>query len=205
MLRFLAFLAASFVIAAALSAQVTWREWNQKGENEFRAAEIAASIKSFDKAIQLEPRLAPHHWQRGISLYYASRWKDCVKQFALHKTVNPEDVENAVWHALCVEKTKGREAASKDLIAVSGDGRVPMAQVHRLFAGRATPEDVSKAAGTDPNARFYANLYLALYWEFMGDAAKAKPHMLDAGAEPSANHYMGDVARVHCAVRGWKR
>ncbi|MEZ5353052.1 MAG: hypothetical protein R2762_10485 [Bryobacteraceae bacterium] len=192
------------VFVSLLGAQASWREWNSRGEQEFRDAAIAASIKSFDRAIQLEPRLAPHHWQRGISLYYAKRWTDCVRQFESHRTVNPEDVENAVWHYLCLAKIKGREEARKKLIPIQADGRPAMAQVHDLFAGKAKPEAVLAAAGANNDALFYAHLYLGLYWESMEDDRQARLHMEKAVRDYSAAHYMGDVARVHCSVRGWK-
>ncbi len=193
------------VVVSLLAAQATWQDWNRKGEEEFRSNGIAASIKSFDRAIQLEPRLAPHHWQRGISLYYAERWNDCIKQFELHKTVNPEDVENAVWHYLCLARARGREVARRELIPIKDDGRVPMSQVHDLFAGKTTPEQVLAAAGADTNALFYAHLYLGLYWESLEDEEKAELHLRKAAYDFSADHYMGDVARVHCTLREWKK
>ena len=85
----------------AVIAQGDWRESNRLGEEAFRAGKIDESIKQFDLAIAAQPRLAPHHWQRGISLYYAGRFDDCRRQFEIHQTVNSEDVENSVWHFLC--------------------------------------------------------------------------------------------------------
>jgi lipoprotein NlpI len=190
---------------AFLLLQSSWQEWNRQGEDQFRRAEIDESIRSFDRAIALEPRLAPHHWQRGISLYYAEKWKDCARQFESHRTVNPEDVENAVWHYLCVARTEGKEAARRKLITVRADDRVPMAQIHLLFAGAAEPRAVLEAAGGDGNSRFYAHLYLGLFYESEGDAALAKSHILQAAGEPGSRHYMGDVARVHVKRRQWDR
>jgi lipoprotein NlpI len=191
------------LILPLLFWQSTWQDWNRQGEQQFREAAIDASIKSFDQAIKLEPRLAPHHWQRGISLYYAERWKDCAEQFELHRTVNPEDVENAVWHYLCVARTQGREAARKKFIPTKADTRVPMAQIHALFSGNSTPDRVLSAAGSDQNALFYAHLYLGLYWESMDDADKARQHLRKAARDFAADHYMGDVARIHCSRRKW--
>jgi lipoprotein NlpI len=187
----------------SLLLQSTWQEWNRRGEDQFRRAEIDESIRSFDRAIAMEPRLAPHHWQRGISLYYAERWKDCARQFESHRTVNPEDVENAVWHYLCVARIEGREAARKKLITVRADDRVPMAQIHQLFAGTIEPPAVLDAAGQDGNGRFYAHLYLGLYFESEGDPMRAKSHMIEAAGAADSRHYMGDVARVHVKVRKW--
>src|SRR5205807_2015064 len=120
--------------------------WQRRGEENYKAGRFAESVSDFDHFLTLRPDQKPYHWQRGISLYYAGRFKEGRDQFALHQTVNQHDVENAVWHFLCTARADGIEAARKNLIVIVSDARVPMAQVHRLFAGKATPEDVLSAA-----------------------------------------------------------
>jgi lipoprotein NlpI len=183
----------------------SWQEMNRQGEEAFRQGRIAESVKFFDRAIEAEPRLAAHHWQRGISLYYAGRFKDCRKQFELHRTVNPEDVENAVWHYLCVAATDGVDAARKVLIPIRGDERVPMAEVHRMFAGKGTTEEVIARAGQEHAALFYAHLYVGLFHEAAGRKAEASEHMRKAALDFAVGHYMHDVARVHVKLRGATR
>src|SRR5205085_5258473 len=148
----------------------------------------------------VDPERAPHHWQRGISLYYAGRFEDGVKQFELHQTVNPNDVENAVWHFLCNARATSPEKARKALIPIENDGRVPMMQIHALFKGDAKPEDVIKTAeaGTPSAAElndrlFYAHLYLGIYFEAIGENAKAREHILKSVDDYKSEHYMGDV------------
>ena len=92
------------------------------------------------------------------------------------------------------------------LIPVSGDARVPMAQVQLLFAGKATPDDVLSAAkaghpdeGELRRRLFYAHLYIGLYHEAAGNAGAAKEHVLLAAEKYAGDDYMGDVARVHAA------
>jgi lipoprotein NlpI len=181
--------------------------WQRRGESHFRLGQFKESIADFDKVIELMPDQAPQHWQRGIALYYAGRFEDGRKQFELHQTVNSRDVENAVWHFLCVARASGAEKARAALIPIEGDARVPMAQVHALFAAKAKPEDVLAAAkaGDPPpdrldNQQFYAHLYLGLYFEAIGDARLAREHILKAATGFKADHYMGDVARVHAQV-----
>lgn len=41
-----------------------------RGMARFRSGRVAASIADFDRAVSLQPRLAPYMWQRGLSLYY---------------------------------------------------------------------------------------------------------------------------------------
>lgn len=181
--------------------------WQRRGEAHFRLGHFKESVADFDKVIELMPAQAPQHWQRGIALYYAGRFEDGRKQFELHQTVNAHDVENAVWHYLCVARASGVDKARAALIPIDGDARVPMAQVHALFAAKAKPEDVLSAAKAgDPspdrldNQLFYAHLYLGLYFEAIGDPKLAREHIFKAATGFKADHYMGDVARVHTQV-----
>lgn len=177
----------------------------KRGELHFKLGNFTASIADFDKFIEALPEQSPHHWQRGISLYYAGRFEDGRKQFELHQTVNPYDVENAVWHFLCVARASGAGKAKAALIPIERDARIPMMQIHALFGGKAKPEDVLAAAkqgsaANQDNQLFYAHLYLGLYYEAIGDAKLAREHILKAATDFKAEHYMGDVARVHAAV-----
>lgn len=180
--------------------------WQARGEANFKLGKIAESIADFDQFLKLVPDQKPQHWQRGISLYYAARFKDGKEQFEIHQTVNSNDVENAVWHFLCAARADGVEQARKHLIPIEGDGRVPMAQVHQLFAGKAKPEDVLAAAKAAPaqtrsgEPLFYAHLYLGIYFEALGDAKQARDYILKAAERANENGYMGDVARVHAEI-----
>lgn len=181
--------------------------YQRRGEAHFRLGQFKESIADFDRFLELMPAQAPQHWQRGIALYYAGRFEDGRKQFELHQTVNSHDVENAVWHFLCVARASGVDKARAALIPIEGDARVPMAQVHALFAGKAKAEDVLTAAkaGDPPSGRldnqlFYAHLYLGLYFEAIGNSERAREHILKAATAFKADHYMGDVARVHAQV-----
>ena len=180
--------------------------WQARGEAHFKAGKMAESIADFDKVLEFEPAQKPHHWQRGIALYYAGRFKDGKEQFEIHQTVNSNDVENAVWHFLCAARADGLEKAKKGLIPIEGDGRIPMAQVHQLFAGKLKPEDVlatAKAAPAETRSgepMFYAHLYLGIYFEAIGDAKQAREYIFKAAERANQNGYMGDVARVHADI-----
>lgn len=193
--------AASGAQARALAADVL----AARGEQHFRSARIDNAIADFDRQLELQPGDAPGHWQRGIALYYAEKYEEGARQFELHRTVNPQDVENAAWHFLClVRSPKGSvEAARKKLIDVTDDPRVPMAAIQQLFAGKQTPEQVLQAAAAaDGRARFYADLYVGLFYEALGRKEESSRHMKLAAENPAAkNSYMGDVARAHVALR----
>lgn len=173
--------------------------YNRRGADHFRAGRIAESIADFDRAIALDPAQEPHHWQRGISYYYAGRFDDGRKQFELHQKVNPNDVENAVWRYICMARAGRLKEARTTLLPIESDARVPMMQIFALFRGTGSIKDVLAAAGASRDGLFYAHLYLGLYHEAHGNKAGAREHMGLAAGKFTADHYMGDVARVHFA------
>lgn len=177
--------------------------WQGRGEINFKAGHFKESVADFDRVIELSPEQAPHHWQRGISLYYADRFSDGRQQFELHQTVNPNDVENATWHFLCVARERGVTNARAAMLNVGPDGRVPMQEVYALYRGTGTVDRVLSAAlrasgaARQRDALFYAHLYLGLYFDALGDIERAREHISKAVVDFGQAHYMGDVARVH--------
>lgn len=178
--------------------------YDRRGDAQLKLGNFKEAIADFDEFLKANPKYAPDHWRRGIALYYAARFKDGVDQFELHRKVNPEDVENSAWHYLCNARANTPKKAREDLIPVTKDSRVPMKQVLELYAGKIKPKDVLDAAenaklvGEDlKEARFYAHLYVALYYEIEGDAKKCLEHMTEAAEKYKISHYMWDVAAVH--------
>jgi lipoprotein NlpI len=178
--------------------------YDQRGAQQFMLGNIEESILDFDRYLRLKPDQEPWHWQRGISYYYAGQFDKGRKQFEGYQTVDDNDVENAVWRALCMARASDLATAQRDMLKVKHDPRVPMTEIYALFAGRAKPEDVLAAAQAgspkpdDLNSRlFYAHLYLGLYYEAAGDAALARQHLTKAADEHKIGHYMWHVADVH--------
>ena len=136
-------------------------------------------------------------------MFYAGRYDDGRRQFELHRTVNPRDVENSAWHFACVARSEGFEAARKALLPVTGDGRVPMTQIQALLAGTGTPAEVLRAAEgvADPTRKgeavFYAQLYLALYHGAEGRKDLETRHAAEAARLGPEYGIMGELARVH--------
>src|SRR4030095_5214325 len=95
---------------------LTVTAWAQSGDRpqqvfdraiaDFQRGRVAESVAGFDKLVKLVPDTEPQLWQRGIALYYVGRYRDCRAQFESHRTVNPNDVENAAWHFLCVARAE---------------------------------------------------------------------------------------------------
>jgi len=93
------------------------------------------------------------------------------------------------------------KAARAALLPVGPDSRVPMREIYEMFRGATTADAVLKAAGTRPQGRFYAHLYIGLYSEAIGDQARAR-EQIDLAAQPQfadAGGYMHMVAVVHQA------
>jgi lipoprotein NlpI len=168
----------------------------------FEDGRIAESVSAFDAVIKADPETAPYLWQRGIALYYAGRYADCRRQFESHRTVNPDDVENAAWHFLCVARSESPARARAALLPVGPDVRVPMTEVYQMFGGSLSPEQVLLEAGSDPRAQFYAHLYVGLYYEATGMKDRALEHIKTAAADRYERYggYMHMVARVHLRV-----
>lgn len=200
-------LAAAIVLAVGLAVRLSGaqqpREILDEAIADFMGGRVDESVKQFDQLVKVAPGLAPELWQRGIALYYAGRYDDCRRQFELHRTVNPNDVENAAWHFLCVAHAESPARARAALLPVGPDSRVPMRQVYDMFRGAVTPASVLQAAGAQAQGQFFANLYVGLYFDALGDRSRAMQHLTAAAAGRYANAggYMHGVALVHLKMR----
>ena len=154
----------------------------RRGMVNFQLAKIDESIQDFDMAEQLDARIKPYLWQRGLSYYYAERFTEGTEQFEIDLTVNAQDVEETVWRYLCIARSLGVEEAHNSLLTVKNDPRRIMQRVYDLYAGNCTPDDVlivSQSEGIKGN--FYSHLYLGLYYEAENN--------LDLAQEYSASRY----------------
>lgn len=193
-------LAAGFLSVESLSQTLPDepRKVFDRAVSDFQNGRIEDSVAGFDRLAGLAPNVLPHLWQRGIALYYAGRFDDCRAQFEIHRTVNPNDVENAAWHFLCVARAESAGKAKMALLPVGPDSRVPMAQIYRMFRGELDTDQVLQAGGTQAESQFYAELYVGLYLDAVGDANRALRHIRNAAADRySSSGYMHRVARIH--------
>ena len=175
--------------------------------DDFLAGRVKESVTGFDRVAALVPDAAPELWQRGIALYYVGRYDDCRKQFESHRTVNPNDVENPAWHFLCVAHAESPAKAHAALLPVGPDQRSPMREVYEMFKGTMTPEAVLAAAGQSTSARFFAELYVGLYYEANGNKTAGLTHLKAAASEQyaTAGGYMHRVATLHPLLVGSKQ
>jgi lipoprotein NlpI len=178
--------------------------FNLRGAVHFKLGKFKESLADFDRFLEAFPDKKISHWQRGITCYYAGRYEEGYKQFEAYEQFDTNDVENAVWHYLCLAKHAGADVARKKLLKIGKDQRVPMMVVYDLFAGKCKPDDVLAACAKLKDSPekyqrslFYAHLYLGLYYDVHGDPKRALVHLNEATEKYRVNHYMWDVARVH--------
>lgn len=194
---------------AVVEALADARSYQRRGEQHFMMGRVRESVADFDRVVALEPERGPYHWQRGISYYYVGEYGKGRAQFERHRSVNPDDVENAAWHFFCVARSEGVAAAREALIPVdlAKDPRVPMSEIYRLLAGEGSEEAILASAEKAPEARRrqalqYAHLYLGLWHEVNADRVRSIAHIRRSADEYRMEHYMGWVARTHLMLRG---
>ena len=208
-MRSLLFIIAIVAVAAALSAQQQIENPRlvlERAIDDFLSGRVKESIVGFDRVAALAPEAAPQLWQRGIALYYVGRYDDCRKQFESHRTVNPNDVENPAWHFLCVAHAESPQRARAALLQVGPDQRSPMREIYEMFKGTLSPDAVLKAGGQSLSARFFAELYVGLYYEATGNTSAGVAHLKAAAADEfaRAGGYMHRVATLHPLLTGRK-
>jgi lipoprotein NlpI len=180
---------------------------DRRGAARFCLGMIDESIADFNSYLKAYPRQEPGHWRRGISFYYAGKYAEGAKQFDDGQVEFGADVENVFWHFLCNARKDGIKKAREQLLTLKGDDkRVPFMKINDMLHGKAKPAEVIETAekadlkGEDATeAKFYANLYVALYCEAEGQSEKCREHMTAAVENYKIGHYMWDVANVHLA------
>lgn len=174
------------------------------GAAEFMRGDMKAALEAWDRQVKIhKPSFAPH-WQRGIALYYAGRYREGREQFEAYQAVDGNDVENSVWKLMCEAREEGRglSRGRKAMLPIGLDRRVPMMEVLDLFAGKSTRDKVKaqtlkapKNQGDKP--KFYEALYLGLYEDLEGHGESAMGHFARAMELEPASVYMREVGRVH--------
>ena len=182
----------------------------REGMTLFAGNKVEEAIALYDQMIDEKPSIKPYLWQRGLALYYTDRFTDGADQFAADVAVNPNDTEEQIWHLLCLAQVKsGLAVARQAALTVGTDRRPVMRSAQALFLGKTDTAElqVFSQKGGD-SEQFYANLYLGLYGEAMGDAAEARKRISQAVAGryaqgSGASDPMAELAKVHLQRRGW--
>jgi lipoprotein NlpI len=186
--------------AAPAGSQQSPQAFVDQAEAEFAAGRIDASIETLDRLAKLVPSIGPALWQRGVALYVAGRFSDCVAQFAAFHADDPKDLENAAWHFFCVARAQSFDRARELLLEAGPDQRVLRQQICEMCEGRRTPENLLALAGASVDiVQFYANLYAGLYMDASGNRAGAIEHLETAASDRFKEYggFMNVVARVY--------
>ena len=198
---------ATLVPARPAVASGDARAFARQGMTAFEKGEVEESIKLFDAAEEADPRYATRLWQRGLSYYYADRFKDARKQFLMDVAENPNDTEEAVWHLLAMARTEGLAKARPQMIKMGRDPRRVMRTVEEAFRnGDAESIGALEAIATDGGAgdRFYASLYRGLLAEAAGQP-KVSADWISRAVEnkeySQSGDYMYALAKVHQSRR----
>lgn len=177
--------------------------WRLAGDLYLRAGEIPKALTQFKRYIARVPKHEPELWQHGIALALTGEYEAGKELFELHRTANPHDVENALWHFYCVAKASTPQQARGIILPAPGDRRVPMEQLLRLYRGegdeaavRAAVDELPPQSSQLTSAAFYADLYLAMHADAEGDRQRALELAEQAAAAKEVN-YMTDVGRVY--------
>lgn len=181
------------------------RSWQVAADAFLRSGRIERAVELYDRFAKERPETVPFLWQRGIALTYAGRFQDAARQFESHRDVNPNDVENAAWHFLCLAKATTLEEAREKLLPAPGDPRPPMNEILQLLKDGKTQPVLDRIEIFPPgtigrrSAEFYGYLYLGMAADAEGDPEKALL-LINRSIENARNDYMGDVTRVYAGV-----
>lgn len=177
--------------------------WRLAGDLYLRAGDYKKAIVQFKRYIERHPEHEAELWQHGIALAFDGQFDEGRKLFELHRTVNPNDVENALWHFYCVAKSSSVEKARSGLLPAPGDRRAPMEELLQLYRGEADEAAVRTAIDQWPkgtrnhdSAVFYGELYLAMHADSMGDRKRAI-ELAEKAATAKEVNYMTDVGRIY--------
>jgi len=175
---------------------------HQRAETLFRLARYSESVADYNVAARGgEPHDEDSCWERGLALYYAGDYAGGAAQFARYHSVGATDVENGLWHFLCLAEAEGVEKAREALLDYTRMREAPFPALWALYQGEGTVEAVMAAAESGDGEEekrgrrlFYAHYYVGKYFEAMKDFPRAQEHVAKAMAQ-SLPYFMGDCAR----------
>jgi lipoprotein NlpI len=167
----------------------------------FRLGRYAQSVADYSVAASGG---APHDedscWERGLALYYAGDYAGGAAQFARYHAVGATDVENGLWHFLCLAEAEGVEKARGALLDYTRMREAPFPALWSLYRGEGSVEAVMAEARSEDDVAgrgrrlFYAHYYVGKYYEALKDFPSARAHVAKALAQ-SLPYFMDDCAR----------
>lgn len=173
-----------------------------RGNALFKLGRFEESVKAYDDYARGNRYRSASCWQRGLAWYYLGEYEKGKKQFEGYHSVDDLDIENGIWRYLCIAESSDLEKARATFLPYPTKVRPPFPELHRLYAGEGTPEEVVEAArrrASSPGALernlFYGHYYIAKYHEVRRDLERARESLKTAlGHE--IPHFMYDCARI---------
>jgi tetratricopeptide (TPR) repeat protein len=177
--------------------------YRQRGREQFKRGDIAASLADFDRFVTLEPEHELDLWERGLTRYYARQFALAQRSFEDYHKFGPTDIENGLWRMISQAEVEGVDKARRDLFKYEPKTRPPFPALYELYSGNLLADDVLQHAtdgaadATDRRTRtFYAHLYVGLWYTMNRDTPQAIEQLEKAVALKSTD-YMWYVARFH--------
>ncbi len=184
--------------------------YSRRGDAYFNSGQFENAVSDYSKMVELDSQTDTSHWRRGIAYFYTEEFDKAAAQFDRYHSFDNVDRENGIWRYLSHYKSKGKEAARKELLKYDKDDREPFGDVYQLFAGTMTAEQIlskiktAEISNSEREKRyFYALLYVGLNDAVEGRAKTAEKYLTQAAENtwaPKAGygpHYMWEVARLH--------
>ena len=187
--------------------------YSSRGDARFFLGDFKNALADYSKMVELSPETDRSHWRRGIAFFYVGEFDNAAAQFDRYHSFDDVDRENGIWRYLSHFRSKGAEAARKQLLKYEKDDREPFGDVYRLFSGEMTSQeildkinDASIASKERQKRLFYANLYIGLNEAVHDRKESALEHLKLAEANLWARqagygpNYMWQVARRHATL-----
>eukprot|EP00983_Pelagomonas_calceolata_P010766 347886-Pelagomonas_calceolata.AAC.1 len=80
--------------------------------------DLDGAASDFDEAWLRAPSVRPFLWQRGIALYFQSRFPEAADQFRSDVAVNPRNTEEAIWAFISEARMDGPSQARANFVQV---------------------------------------------------------------------------------------
>jgi lipoprotein NlpI len=182
--------------------------YSRRGDAHLFLGHFAQAVSDFEKMIALDPAQDASHWRLGIAYYFNRDFAKSARQFQKYHAHDGRDRENGIWKFLAQAKSEGIVKARAEMLPYAQFDREPFPILYEMFAGRKTDDDLATSMTRDnvrdnKTVQFFANYYLGLYEELLGEEIRAREHVGKAVAlfgdatDRGGPGYMWQVARLH--------